>query len=229
MVALRTLREGDGPTLVCLPHAGGSAGSFSRLAGRLPAGWRVLAGEAEHDGAADLDRVARAWAEAVRPYLSARTVLLGHSLGAVLALAVADLVGGDLAGTRLLLAAPPLAVGDVVRELLARPGDAALVTGLTELGLLPRTSLTPEEVGRLLLPRFRRDIALAPDGLTRPVTVPVRILLGAGDRLCPPSAVTERLPPALVLDCRVLPGGHYFLTTEPARSAAAIAEMYGSD
>ncbi|ASW56230.1 alpha/beta fold hydrolase [Plantactinospora sp. KBS50] len=225
-VTLRTLRAGDGPTLLCIPHAGGSPGAFSRLARQLPDGWRVLAGAAEHDADADLDQVARAWADAVRPYLSDRTVLLGHSLGAVLALAVAELVGAELAGTRLLLAAPPLRERGAVRALLTEPDDGALIARLSGLGLLPETSLSPEEIGRLLLPRFRRDIALAPDGLTGPVTVPVRVLVGAGDRLCPPEAVPEDLPAELVLDCRVVAGGHYFPTAEPAAAAAAIAELF---
>lgn len=228
-VTLRVLRDGTDRTLIGIPHAGGSAGSFSRLAGELPAGWRVVAGEAWHVGTVSLDRAARDWWQAVRPYVSDRSVLLGHSLGAVLVARIAEFAGDELTGTPIVLAAPPLRGDGAVRQLLATDDDAALIAGMRRLGLLPETSLTDDEIGRLLLPRFRRDVALAPDGLDRPVTLPVHVLIGAGDELCTPTAVTSRLPADLVVASRVVEGGHYFLMTEAAAAARAIVDLVAGE
>ncbi|GAB3813336.1 hypothetical protein GCM10027605_56740 [Micromonospora zhanjiangensis] len=217
---------GPGRTLVCVPHAGGSSGSFTRLAGQLPPGWRVVAGEADYADGVTLDRAARGWWRAVRPYLGEGSVLLGHSLGAALVAAIAEVAGADLAGVRLVLAAPPLLAGPVLRDLLAEPDDHRLIAGLTRLGLLPAGTFGPDEIARLLLPRFRRDVALLPDGFDLPVTVPVHVLLGAEDPLCTPAEVATRLPADLVAGCRTVEGGHYFVTTHAAQTAAALTAFF---
>ena len=91
---------------------------------------RVVAGQAGPRAGTDLDGVARSWWRAIRPYVSDRAVLLGHSLGAVLAVRLAELAGDELARTPVVLAAPPLHPGPAVRELLTAPGDAGLIAGL---------------------------------------------------------------------------------------------------
>ncbi|WP_460917183.1 thioesterase domain-containing protein [Plantactinospora veratri] len=160
---MRVLRDGPGRTLVCIPYAGGSCGAFTRLARHLPGSWRVVAGEATYSDGATIADAARAWWRASTPYLSDQAVLFGHSLGAVLAAAVADAAGDGLGATPVVLSAPPVLPG-TQRPALVSDDDETLLAGLRSTGLLPTSGLTPEEVTRLLLPRFRRDIALAPEG-----------------------------------------------------------------
>ena len=224
-VTMRLLRDGTGRTLVCIPYAGGSPGAFTRLARSLPGTWRVVAGEASYPDGVGLAAAARAWWAAIRPYLSDRTVLLGHSLGAVLAAQVATAAGAELDGVQVVLSAPPLVPDWTGRDLVS-DDDEVLMSALARSGLLPATSLTGEEVKRLLLPRFRRDIALAPDGFAVDVTSPVHVLLGTDDRLCTPDALAARLPGDLVSSVHLVTGDHYFVTTNPAQTATVLAGLF---
>ncbi len=225
-VRMRVLRDGPGRTLVCIPYAGGSPGAFTRLARHLPRSWRVVAGEGVYrDGATVADAV-RAWWRAVAPYLSDRAVLFGHSLGAVLAAALADTAGDRLGGTEVVLSAPPVLDPGPGRPALLAADDETLLADLRRSGLLPATSLTPEEIGRLLLPRFRRDIALAPHGFQGVRTRPVHVLLGTEDRLCTREALAALLPGDRLASLHLVTGDHYFVTTNPAQTAQVLTGLF---
>ncbi|TLQ48315.1 alpha/beta hydrolase [Streptomyces marianii] len=83
---------GDGPTLVCFPHAGGSAATYHSLSAKLSAGNRVLLVQypGRQDRLAeqpleDLRQLADQVVEALTPWLDGPLVLFGHSMGSVLA------------------------------------------------------------------------------------------------------------------------------------------------
>lgn len=225
VVRMRVLRDGPGRTLVCIPYAGGSSGAFTRLARHLPDSWRVVAGEATYRDGATIADAARAWWLAGTPYLSDRAVLFGHSLGAVLAAAVADTAGDRLGGTQVVLSAPPLLAG-IQRPALVSEDDETLLAGLRSTGLLPTSALTSEEITRLLLPRFRRDLALAPNGFEGVGARPVHVLLGSDDGLCTREAVAARIPVDRMASLHLIPGDHYFVATNPARTAQVLAGMF---
>ncbi|WP_159104417.1 AMP-binding protein [Plantactinospora sp. BB1] len=224
-VRMRVLRDGPGRTLVCIPYAGGSSGAFTRLARHLPGSWRVVAGEATYSDGATIADAARAWWRASTPYLSDQAVLFGHSLGAVLAAAVAEAAGDGLGATPVVLSAPPVLPG-TQRPALVSDDDETLLAGLRDTGLLPTSGLTPEEVTRLLLPRFRRDIALAPEGFQGVGSRSVHVLLGTDDGLCTRDAVTARISVDRIASLHMVPGDHYFVATNPARTAEVLAGMF---
>ncbi|WP_158624207.1 AMP-binding protein [Micromonospora sp. HM5-17] len=225
-VQMRVLRDGPGRTLICIPYAGGSSGAFTRLARHLPGSWRVVAGEAVYRDGATVADAARAWWRAGAPYLSDRAVLFGHSLGAVLAAALADTAGAGLGGAEVVLSAPPVLASGADRPALVSDDDETLLTALRRSGLLPATSLTPDEIGRLLLPRFRRDIALAPDGFQGVRTRPVHVLLGTEDRLCTREALAALLPGDRLASLHLVTGDHYFVTTNPAQTAQVLTGLF---
>ncbi|MFY1671130.1 AMP-binding protein [Plantactinospora sp. WMMB334] len=225
LVRMRVLRDGPGRTLVCIPYAGGSSGAFTRLARHLPGGWRVVAGEATYRDGATIADAASAWWRAGTPYLAGGGVLFGHSLGAVLAAAVADAAGDGLADTQVVLSAPPLLPGGE-RPALVSDDDETLLAGLRSTGLLPSGSLTSEEITRLLLPRFRRDIALAPTGFQGVRSRAVHVLLGTDDGLCTREALAARIPGDRIASLHLVPGDHYFVTTNPAGTARVLAGMF---
>jgi acyl-coenzyme A synthetase/AMP-(fatty) acid ligase/surfactin synthase thioesterase subunit len=211
-------------TLICLPYAGGSAGSYTRLAKHLPESWRVVAGEASLRGPVTVADVADAWWKAIAPYLSSGTVLFGHSLGALVAAEVANRAGAGLEPAHVVLSAPPLS-GATARAIRSQD-DAELVADLTRSGLMPPSTLTADEVGRLLLPRFRRDLSLVPDEWTPSLETPVHVLVGAEDTLCTLPGVAARLRPSMVASTHVVDGGHYFVVTNPVQTATVLAGLY---
>jgi surfactin synthase thioesterase subunit len=239
-VTLRVLREGRGAgvatgderraadrggrTLICLPYAGGSAGSYTRLAKHLPESWRVVAGEASMRGPVTVADLADAWWKAITPYLSSGTVLFGHSLGALVAAEVAGRAGAALDPGHVVLSAPPLS-GATARTIRTQD-DAELVAELTRSGLMPPNTLTADEVGRLLLPRFRRDLSLVPDEWTPSLDTPVHVLVGAEDTLCTLPGVAARLRPSMVASTHLVDGGHYFVVTNAVQTAAVLAGLY---
>jgi acyl-coenzyme A synthetase/AMP-(fatty) acid ligase/surfactin synthase thioesterase subunit len=223
-VTMRVLRNDPGRTLVCIPYAGGSSGSFTRLARHLP-GWRVVAGEASYRNGVTLGEAAEAWWKAITPYVSDGSVLLGHSVGAVLAAEVAGLAGGRLDDAHVVLSALPVWAGRIPREFLALD-DETLVVELLRAGLLPRTSLTPDEVRRLVLPRFRRDLALVAQGWEGSLGTAVHVLAGTHDPLCTLDAITANLPADLVSTAHAVDGDHYFVATNAARTAEVLRTIF---
>jgi acyl-coenzyme A synthetase/AMP-(fatty) acid ligase/surfactin synthase thioesterase subunit len=223
-VTMRVLRNDPGRTLVCIPYAGGSSGSFTRLARHLP-GWRVVAGEASYRNGVTLGEAAEAWWKAITPYVSDGSVLLGHSVGAVLAAEVAGLAGGRLDDGHVVLSALPVWAGRIPREFLALD-DETLVVELLRAGLLPRTSLTPDEVRRLVLPRFRRDLALVAQGWEGSLGTSVHVLAGTHDPLCTLDAIAATLPSDLVSTAHAVDGDHYFVATNPQRTAEVLQTIF---
>jgi len=205
--------------LVLLPHGGGSAAAFAGWSAAAPPGLEVR--PVQYPGRGErLDEpplrsvpalaagVAGALAADDRPLL-----LLGHSLGGLVALEAA----------RLLVAAgaPPVAhlvvSGCAAPELprtVPRPGlpDAALVDWLRELGGTDPTLLADPALLELLLPALRADLEMTAryrPGPARPLPCPVTALSGAGDR--PEQAAGWRRYTDRGFTQHVLPGDHFFL------------------
>ena len=222
----RRVTERGGPrrTLICLPYAGGSAGSYTRLAKHLPESWRVVAGEASLRGPVTVADLADAWWKAMTPYLRSGTVLFGHSLGALVAAEIATRAGAGLEPGHVVLSAPPLS--SAAAKALRSQDDAELVADLTRSGLMPPTTLTADEVSRLLLPRFRRDLALVPEDWAPTLETPVHVLVGAEDTLCTLPGVAARMRASTVASTHMVDGGHYFVVTNPVQTAAVLAGLY---
>lgn len=86
----------DGPTLVCFPHAGGSASAYFTLSAALSASANVLIVQypgrqdrMDEPAIEDLREMADQAAKALAPWLYRPLALFGHSMGAALAYEVA--------------------------------------------------------------------------------------------------------------------------------------------
>lgn len=218
----RTVLRAAGPRkLVAIPYAGGGPTAFSALAARLPDGWSVVSGETSGDRDGGVDPLAEAWWTAVAGDLVPGSVLYGHSLGALVALTLAAWRPVELTGVTVVLSGPPFT--DTAAGQAGTLDDAALIAWMRANGALPEVTLTDEELVRLVLPRFRRDLAgvhgswpgLRPEG-------PVHLVTGAEDTLCRPGDLrtfTADWPHATV---HVVPGADHRL---PTHSADRLAEV----
>lgn len=233
--------DGDaGPVRVyCLPHAGGSAGSFLPWArGQHLPGLQFVPVELPGRGTRLSDPLLRSMDHVVDGLLDVlahrpaaeRFVLFGHSMGAQIAyetarrLAVAELpmpVSLVVSGGR-----PPGAPAVVAR--LHDLPDELLIKGIVELGGTPAEVLEHQDLVDLLLPVIRADLTLLADytARVRPTVLPCPVLAlgGSEDKLAGPEWISNwRSTTAARFRHRVLPGDHFFLHAERAEVMAELA------
>ncbi|MEU8622524.1 alpha/beta fold hydrolase [Streptomyces sp. NPDC048623] len=224
--------------LVCLPHAGGTAGAFYGWAAALPADVELVAVQypGRQDRFAepclrDMDELADAVAQALLPLLDRPVALFGHSMGAALAYEVTlRLEARFRARPRQLFVSghmSPTRPRDRRRDLHLRD-DAAMVAGLTELGGMDEAVTADPELLALLMPSFRADLRLIETyrpGAARPVTVPVTAYTGDADPGVPlPDVAAWAELAAGEFAMRVFPGGHFYLVDRETEVVADISE-----
>lgn len=232
-IGLRWYREAEesDTRLLCFPHAGGQSLAFRSLAAELPATWGISALDPPGHGWAKgppLDSVERL-ADYYMTWLpaSARrgSVLLGHSLGGLVAFAVAQrmlasgepIVGLVLSGTR-----PPHRRDDYVS--FASMDDATLLRAMIEIGGVPKEWANEPEIFDSFKEALRADfIAFDRFGPPAPLReLPVFSLGGMQDMVCRPEHVFEwsRYCPG----CRVdfVTGGHLFHQEAPGATARRL-------
>jgi pyochelin biosynthesis protein PchC len=215
-------------SLVCLPHAGGSASSYFPLAAAMPDPVEVLAVQypGRQDRRADppledLSVLADQVAAAVAAFAGAtgrRLALFGHSMGAVLGYEVAARLeaGGGPAPEVLFASGRRAPSRSRPREDdVHRRGDAGIVAEMRTLrGTDPRL-LADAELVAMVLPAVRADYRAietyrhSPGGRVR---CPVVVLTGDADphtTLDEAHAWGEHTTAGCTV--RVFPGGHFFL------------------
>lgn len=215
------LRAGGARKIVLLPFAGGTLDAYAELIARLPAEWSVVGGTVTGDRDGGVDPLAEAWWAAVAADLVPGSVLYGHSLGACVALTLAARRPAELHGVTVVLSGPPLSGADSVRA--GDLDDPALLAWTRQHGGLRDVDLSDEELIRLVLPRFRRDLAGA-HGSWRELrpTGPVHLVTGGADPLCRSEdlrAFSADWPDATV---HVVPDVDHRLPTHGADQLAAV-------
>ena len=235
MSALTCVRPAaGGRPWVFLPFAGGNGDWYRTWADHLPPG----------DGlwVADLPGRARRSLEHPEPDprrvdtelvvdldgVPDSPVLFGHSLGGMLAHAVAHAVeeaGRDVAAVVVSGARPPdgtLEVTDL--------SDAALVDQLVEHGGTPPEVLAHPELLDIVLPALRADLRLA-GALPVPGTVRAPLLAFAGDDdvSAPPEEVARWADHTTSWwGMTVMPGGHFFVADHITAVVDAVSRGLGT-
>jgi len=221
-------------TLVCFPHAGGAASSFVRLARELPAEIDTVAvqypGRQERHAEAPVPTIV-GLADRVAEVLAARasslpTVLLGHSMGAIVAYEVACRLaarGVGLAGLIVSAARAPT----LVQGSRTHPADDEEL--LAEMRQLSGTEACVFEDKKLLgpvLPALRNDVTAIETYQASSATVgyPIGIFIGDSDPLVSLeqagawSGVTTGES-----SLQVFSGGHFYLTEPGSTAIGAVA------
>ena len=165
------VRFGESPdaqvTLVCFPHAGGSASFYFPLAQKLAPQVDVVGvqypGRQERRGEPLIDRIdslADRIAAVLLEFPTRRLVFLGHSMGASVAFEVARrLEAGGSPGPERLLVSAGAAPSAQVDRAVHRRSDAGLVQELAALSGTTGAILTDPEVLDIILPVVRADYA----------------------------------------------------------------------
>ncbi|MFD8488553.1 thioesterase II family protein [Streptomyces sp. NPDC059712] len=238
---IRRWSDGASPrfTLVCLPHAGGSAGFYRPWAALMPAEVELLAiqypgreDRFEDPGAAGMEELVEAVADAVGPLLDRPYALFGHSMGSAVAWELAhELRQRGLPGPRRLFASGRAAPGTAVTGQLHRQDDDVLSAELARLGGTSREVLDDPGLRSLVLTAVRHDYRVIetyrPPADRPPLSCPLHVLTGSTD----PELGAERsrdraggwadLTTART-EVRVFPGDHFYLTPRRREVVATV-------
>lgn len=235
-----TATGGDGPLLVCFPHAGGSAAAYVELARTLSAEFDVVS--VQYPGRQD--RFAEAPFTTLAPLVEAVAgelaielardrerpyALFGHSMGALVAFETARLLirDGLPVPQQLFLSGrggPLCHTGDEGKPW----DDADVLADLHRLGGTDQTMLDDPDILEMVLPALRADYrAVATYRWTRgePLTVPVTALIGDQDPLVKVNEARtwgEHTSGDFAL--KVFAGGHFYLTDRIGQVAATVSE-----
>lgn len=227
---LRDAQGDGGGGLLCLPFAGGSAWSFVPLARMAPRGWWVGAlrqGPAERQST--LEELAADVATVVQATFTEPGVVLGHSLGAVVAYRAAQLAGSSWPQeAALVLSAPPSlrSVAENAARLLSMPA-AGLLAEMRRLRLAEGLRHDDEVLTRLVVPGFRADLSILTTYRHSCEPLPVKPVLIAGtrDSSTPPCAIhalARELGAHAVLE---IDGDHLYVVSRPADVVSILIEV----
>ncbi|MGV4982285.1 thioesterase II family protein [Streptomyces sp. NRAIS4] len=234
-----TTAAGDGPRLVCFPHAGGSATAFKDLAHTLPANFDVVSvqypGRQERYGETPFTALApliEAVAEELTRELAADRgrpyALFGHSMGALIAFETALLLAqGELPGPqRLFLSGRGGPGTDSLPYHLFDDND--VLDDVRRLGGTDQAMLADPDLLELVLPALRADYKALGTYSWRgaePLAAAVTVLTGDSDPMMTvEDAQTWRAHTTGDFDVKVFPGGHFYLFDHLDGVAAAVTE-----
>lgn len=226
--------------VVCLPHAGGSAGSFRDLAGHLPSRVDVVGvqypGRGDRIGEPcvdDLQVLSAGIATATAGLTDLPVLLFGHSLGAAVAFEVAVRLAGRGRAPRALLvsgrAAPRHDSGGTVHC----RDDEGIWAEITRLGGTAAEIAESPEWRELITPAIRADFRASETyqpttGVVLPC--PVVALVGADDPdVSEQDAEDWREFCAGDFRLRSFPGGHFYLVRQVPAISAEILRLVGED
>ncbi|AXL87379.1 thioesterase [Streptomyces sp. CB09001] len=224
-----------GPTLVCFPHAGGSAAAYFRLSAELSQVAEVLV--VQYPGRQD--RMAEAAVEDVReladrireallPWKERELALFGHSMGSVVAYETGLRLQSEPDGASPIgLIASGRTAPSVRRDRgLHRMDDAGIIAEMAELSGTDPALLDDAEMLAVVIPPMRSDFRAAETYRCDP-----------GTRLrCPITAYGGDVDPQVSYDdlirwgehtasafaTRVFSGGHFYLQQRPTEVMAAV-------
>lgn len=237
---LRRWSGGASPrfTLICLPHAGGSAGFYRPWAALLPPEVELLAVQYpgredrfEDPEALDMAELAGAVADAVAPLLDRPYALFGHSMGSAVAWELAhELRRRELPGLRRLFASGRAAPGTAVTGRLHQQSDDVLSAELVRLGGTSQDVLDDPGLRSLVLTAVRHDYRIIetyrpPD--RPPLSCPLHVLTGDTDPELGEERIRERAGGWADLttartEVRVFPGDHFYLAPKRREVVTAV-------
>ncbi|MEV0847505.1 alpha/beta fold hydrolase [Streptomyces sp. NPDC049954] len=223
-------------TVVCFPHAGGSASYFLPLSARLAPRVEVLA--LQYPGRQDrrsepaltsVEALVREISGVLRDEPERPLVFFGHSMGGTLAFETARRMERELDGRLLgLIVSGRRAPGAVRHESVHLRDDAGIIAEVRKLQGTASALLDDEDVVRMIVPTLRADYAVVENYVHRPgpaLNLPLHVYTGDADpqvRGDEARGWAEHTRAGFRL--RTFPGGHFYLAEQQDQVIAALRE-----
>lgn len=211
----------NSPRLICFHHAGGASATFRALTRALDPQIAVTAvnlpgresrtGESRHH---DVHACATQLADELSPHLSQPHVLLGHSMGAIIAYTIAQqrIAAGQRGPDAVVVASCAAPHLPSVAAQIDSADDLTLATTLSQFGGLPAEILARPEWLAALMPLVRDDLRICTSYRHRgepPLPCPIHIFGGDADPLVPRAALAGwRRHTSQPVPVTIFPGGH---------------------
>ncbi|HKY39947.1 MAG TPA: alpha/beta fold hydrolase [Polyangiaceae bacterium] len=238
-VRLVTFRQGvhGAPRLIWFPFGGGNALTFRSCARHLPASWGVYAldrpGQVRTEGEPlrDVERMRALYSDVIPWSLLNGSVLMGHSVGSYIALALAaELERRQGRARAVVIAAAPTPARRLRERRLSLMTADELFAWIDDMGALVGSSgAEGRQMFDLFEPALRADIDAYESFDARPsLEAPVLVLAGLQDRVCRQEDVqawAEILPHARL---RTIDDGHLFVLSSSQEVASHVDDFVGS-
>ncbi|MFI5783819.1 thioesterase II family protein [Nocardia sp. NPDC051570] len=226
---------GDGPRLICFPHAGGSATYYFPVARTLSPGIEVVAvqypGRQERRGEPcvdDIGRLADHIVDALGSPSERPTALFGHSMGATIAFEVARRLERADAGPVALFASGRRAPSCVREENVHLRDDGSVLAELQRLGGTNATLLADNDIRTMILPAMRGDYRAIETYRWEPgppLRCPIVALVGDVDpQVSTAEAQAWAEHTAAEFTLRTYQGGHFYLDVHAASVLREITD-----
>lgn len=221
-------------TVICVPHAGGSAAAFYDWAesfGRFNMSVQAIhwGQEEENGGYCSIEKRAAGLIECLHA-VPGRLILLGHSLGALVAAEAARILDQlpESRVERIVVCAspPPGSSPQFPAGILTAP-DEQVVAYLRRLGGTDESVLSDPEFRPQLLRSIRHDLDLIErytPQFSAPLSVPLSVYGGAEDASVPVRSMDEWSIIGANVTIRVFSGGHFFIHSRSIDIAKSIHE-----
>lgn len=237
---LRPLGEATAPavSLVCCPHAGGTADFFRDWPRCFSAAVQVLAvqypGHGDRIGErclADVEVLSKQLAQETERLGPGRLILFGHSFGAAVAFEAAVRLTERGTPPRAVLISARVAPRHEAGGTVHRRSDDALWDEAVRLGGTPPEIATDAEWREMLTPALRADFRASET--YRPsrgrLPCPLTIMVGEDDAGLPRAQVSDwQEYTESQFAVRVLSGGHFYLVDHVADIAAEVDRLIGA-
>jgi surfactin synthase thioesterase subunit len=222
-------------TVVCFPHAGGSASYFQPLSARLTPRAEVLA--LQYPGRQDrraepaltsVDALVDGIVDALRD-TGGPLVFFGHSMGGTLAFETARRLEAEADGRLLgLVVSGRRSPGSARRDTVHLRDDAGLIAEIRTLQGTASTLLDDEDVVRMILPALRADYTAVERYAYRPgpaLSRPLHVYTGDTDpQVGEEEARAWAEHTRAGFRVRTFSGGHFYLAERSEQVIAALRE-----
>ena len=241
-LAPRTPSMTDTTRLICFHHAGGASAAFGALiraldphipitAVNLP-GRESRRREPRHR---DVYACATQLADELSPHLDRPHVLLGHSMGAIIAYTIAQQrIAAFRRGPDALIVASyaaPHLPSDVAQ--IDSADDLQLATTLSQFGGFPAAVLARPDWLAALIPLVRDDLRICASHRDRgepPLPCPIHVFGGDADPVVTRAALAGwRLHTSQPRPVTIVPGGHFLFRDPHPGLVGAITAIVGAD